>query len=435
MRAHAALSTGGSNLLTPGVVDRSRGKRTAKTPKTAKVMPGLPPKRGFSIPAASWYTLIMQWKGIRLFRVGGIQVILDYSWFVIFILIVSTMAEGHFPAIQQQFTTAQYWIMGSCAAFLFFASVLLHELAHSFMALKHGIQVTGIRLFIFGGLSQVASEPESGRHEFLIALAGPAVSLALGFGFGILYGMMLIFGRPGPAAAVAWYIAVANILLGIFNLIPGFPLDGGRILRAILWDRWADLTRATKVVSRIGNAFALFMIFLGVLLFIVEQSFLSGLWFVLIGLFMQQSAVGSYQAVVIRESLAGVQIRQVMKDNVVSVDWLLSVDELVRDYIYKHQFTAFPVQNRDELLGMVSLEQVKVVPKELWMFKQVRDIMTPIEQVSHLRPTDDATEAFKRMVTEDVAGMPVIEGSKLVGMVSRRDLLDLFKIKSDLGIS
>jgi CBS domain-containing protein len=124
-----------------------------------------------------------------------------------------------------------------------------------------------------------------------------------------------------------------------------------------------------------------------------------------------------------------------MKESVVSVDWLLSLDELVRDYIYKHQFTTFPVMNREELVGMVSLEQVKSVPKELWMFKQVRDIMMPIEQVPHLKPTDDATEAFKRMVAEDVAGMPVIEAGRLVGIVSRRDLLDLFKIKSDLGIS
>jgi Zn-dependent protease len=377
----------------------------------------------------------MQWKGIRLFRVGGIQIILDYSWFIIFILVATTMAESRFPAIQQPFTSVQYWIMGFSAAVLFFISVLMHELAHSLVALKYGVRVTGIRLFIFGGLSQVSSEPESGRHEFLIALAGPAVSLLLGFIFGTLFGSLLLSGHAGPAAAVAWYISVANILLGMFNLIPGFPLDGGRILRAILWDRWSDLARATKVVSRVGNSLALFLIFLGILMFIFGQSFVSGLWIVLIGVFMKQSAVGSYQAAVIRESLSGVQIRQVMKEVVVTVDWLLSLDELVRDYIYKYQVTSFPVFNRDELVGMVSLEQVKSVTKELWMFKQVRDIMAPIEQVLHLQPTDDATEAFKRMVAEDVAGMPVIEAGKLVGIVSRRDLLDLFKIKSDLGMS
>jgi predicted transcriptional regulator len=261
------------------------------------------------------------------------------------------------------------------------------------------------------------------------------VSLALGFSFGMLYGLMLLTGKLGPVAAVAWYLAAANILLGLFNMIPGFPLDGGRILRAILWDRWANVTRATRVVSQIGNSFALFLIFLGILLFLVAQSLISGLWFVLIGLFMKQSAIGSYQAVVLRESLAGVQVRQVMKAEVVTVDWLISLEQLVQDYIYKHKFTEFPVVNRDELLGMISLVQVKAVSKELWTFKQVRDIMTPIEQVPHLNPADDATEAFRRMVTDDLSLMPVLEQGRLVGIISRRDLLNLFKIKSDLGIS
>jgi Zn-dependent protease/predicted transcriptional regulator len=377
----------------------------------------------------------MKWNGIQLFRIRGIAVIVDYTWFIMFILIVLTMTESRFPVGEQTFTTAQYAAMGVCAAILFFLSILLHELAHSLVALKHGVQVTAIRLFFFGGLSQVASEPESGRHEFLISLAGPATSFILGFGCAFLYAMMLVSGQIGPAAAVIWYIAVANILLGTFNLIPGFPLDGGRILRAVLWDRWSDLTRATKVVSQIGSSFALFLIFFGILIFIVGQSFVSGVWLVFIGLFMKQSAAGSYQAVVIRESLSGVQIRQVMKQNAITVDWLLSVEELVRDYVYKYKFTSFPVFNRDELIGMASLDQIKATPKELWMFKQVRDIMAPIEQVAHLDPADDATEAYKRMVVEDVDGMPVIENGKLVGIVSRRDLLDLFKIKSDLGVS
>jgi len=383
----------------------------------------------------SWYIYQVQLKGFQIFRIGGIQVIVDYSWFIIFFLVIYTMAESYFPAMQRNGGAPLYWIMGFCAATLFFASVLLHELAHSFVALKQGIQVTSIRLFIFGGLAQVSSEPESGRNEFLIALAGPAVSLALGFGFGMLYGLLMLAGKLGPVAAVAWYLAAANILLGIFNMIPGFPLDGGRILRAILWDRWANMTRATRVVSQLGNVFALFLIFLGVLFFLVGQSLIMGIWLVLIGLFMKQSAVGSYQAVVLRESLAGVPVRQVMKADVVTVDWLVSLDQLVQDYIYRHKFTEFPVVNGDELLGMISLAQVKAVAKELWTFKQVRDIMTPIEQVPHLNPTDDATEAFRRMVAEDLSLMPVLEQGRLVGIISRRDLLDLFRIKSDLGVT
>ena len=304
----------------------------------------------------------MQLRGIPLFRLAGIQVIIDYSWFIIFFLVIYT----NFLAAREQFSTTQSLTMGLSVAVLFFVSVLLHELAHSLVALKHGIKVIGIRLFIFGGLAQVSSEPESGRHEFLIALAGPAVSVLLGCGFGLLYVLMFLAGTVGPAGSVAGYLAVANIFLGGFNMIPGFPLDGGRILRAILWDRWGSLTRATKVVSQIGNSFALFLIILGILLFVVTQSMVSGIWFVLIGLVMKQSALGSYQAVVIRASLAGVQIRQVMKENVVSVDWLTSLDVLVRDYMYKHQFTHFPVFNRGEVVGMISLDQVKTVPKELW---------------------------------------------------------------------
>ncbi len=384
---------------------------------------------------ASWYIYFMQLKGFQLFRLGGIQVIIDYSWFIVFLLVVYTMAESYFPAVQGDFSSAQYWIMGLGTATLFFASVLLHELAHSFVAIRYGIRVTAIRLFIFGGLAQVSSEPESGRHEFLIALAGPMVSMMLGFVFGFLYGMLFLAGSLGPAAAVAGYLSAANIILAVFNMIPGFPLDGGRILRAILWDRWRNIGRATRVVSQIGNAFAIFLIVFGIVMFLIAQSFLSGLWFILIGLFMKQSALGSYQAVVLRESLAGLQIRQLMKENVISVGSLTSLEELVRSYVYRYQFAHYPVFDREELVGMVSLPQIKAVPKELWMFKQVRDIMTPIDQVPCLRPTDDATEALQRMIAEDLGRMPVIDSGRLVGIVSRRDLLDHFKIKSDLGIS
>ncbi len=375
----------------------------------------------------------MQYRGLQLLRIRGIQIIIDYTWFIIFFLVIYTMAESYFPETQKHFSTPQYWIMGLVAATLLFASVLLHELAHSFVAIRQGIQVTSIRLFIFGGLAQVNSEPSSGRHEFLIALAGPAASMALAFFFGGLYLMLFVTGFLRPVAGVALYLAMANFILTVFNMIPGFPLDGGRILRAILWDRWNDVARATKVVSQIGNAFALFLIVLGALLFFFSQSLVSGLWMIFIGLFMKQSAVGSYQAIVLKMALAGVRIRQIMTENVVTVDWLTSVDELVRDYIYKYQFTNFPVFDREEFIGMVSLAEVKTIPKELWAFKQVRDIMTPADQVPCLSPNDDATEALSRMVTDDLGRMPVVEQGRLVGIVSRRDILNLFKIKSDLG--
>ncbi len=377
----------------------------------------------------------MQVRGINLLRVWGIQIVIDYSWFIVFFLVIYSMAEIYFPQAHGQFTKTQYWLMGFVAAVLLFVSVLLHELAHSFVALKQGIQVTSIRLFIFGGVAQIVSEPRSGRHEFLIALAGPAASMVLGVLFGVISVLGTVTGRFQGVAAIAWYLAMSNVILALFNMIPGFPLDGGRILRAILWDRWNDTARATKVVSQIGNAFALFLIVLGVLQFFITQSMISGLWLIFIGLFMKHSAVGNYQAVIVREALAGVKVSQIMTENVISVDWLTSLEDLVRDYIYRYQFTHFPVFNREELLGMVSLAQVKDITKELWAFKQVRDIMTPIDEVPSLKPTDDATEALSRMVSTDVGRMPVIENGRLVGIVSRRDIMSLFKIKSDLGLA
>jgi Zn-dependent protease/predicted transcriptional regulator len=377
----------------------------------------------------------MKLSGFSLFRIAGIEVVIDYSWFIIFFLVIYTMAESYFPQAQQQYSNRQYWIMGAAAALLFFISILLHELAHSFVAVKNGVRVTSIRLLIFGGLAQVESEPKTGKQEFLIALAGPATSMMLGMFFLAIYSFYAFSNRTSPVAGIAFWLGSANILLALFNLIPGFPLDGGRILRALLWDHWDDMPRATKVVSQFGSAFAVFLIILGILQFLITQSIISGLWLVFIGLFMKQSAVGSYQGVMMKRALSGVQVRQIMTERIVGVDWLLSIEELVQNYIYRHQFTQFPVFNREEFVGMVSLAGVKTISKDLWGFKQVRDIMTPVEFVPCLQPTDDAGEALTRMVSSDIENMPVVENGNLMGLVSRRDIMNFFKIKSDLGVA
>jgi Zn-dependent protease/CBS domain-containing protein len=373
----------------------------------------------------------MKLSGFNLFRIGGIDIVVDYSWFIIFFLVIYTMAESVFPQMHKHYSTPQYWAMGTAAAVLIFITILIHELAHSFVAIKNGIKIANIRLLIFGGLSQGSSEPKNGRQEFLIALAGPAISMVLGVGFLLIY--VFTENISAPVSGIAWSVAWANILLALLNLMPGFPLDGGRILRAFLWDHWNDMTRATKVVSQIGNIFALFLIVFGIFLFLLTQSIISGLWLIFLGLFMKQSAVGSYQAVIMKRAFSGMQVQEIMTRNVIVVDWLLPVDQLVQDYIYKHQFTNFPVLNRDELVGMVSLEGVKTISKELWSFKQVRDIMIPEEYVNCLRPTEDVSEALSRMVTTDIGCMPVVENGKLMGIVSRRDIMSLFKIKTDLG--
>ncbi len=375
----------------------------------------------------------MKLGGFSLFRIGGIEVIIDYSWFIIFFLVIY-MAVSYFPQTYHHYTTPQYWLMGTIFAVLLFASVLIHELAHSFVAIKQGIKIKSIRLLIFGGLSETSSEPKTGRSEFLIALAGPAANMMLGLFFMVIFFIAYATRQLTPTAEIALWVGGSNISLAILNLIPGFPLDGGRILRAFLWDRWDDMSRATKVVSRLGNSFALFLIISGALLFLLPQGLVWGLWLIFVGMIMKQSAAGSYQGVVLRRALAGVQVREIMTENLVTVDWLTPVDQLVHDYIYKHQFSNFPVFSRDEYIGMVSLEAVKTISKDLWGFKQVRDLMIPAELVPSLKPTDDATEALSRMVSNDIGQMPVVENGHLLGIVARRDIMNLIKIKSDLGV-
>ena len=377
----------------------------------------------------------MRSSGINVFRIGGIQIVIDISWFVVFFLVAIMMAQNYFPQERDEFSAADSWLLGFASAVLIFVSVLLHELGHSFVALAYGVRVVSIRLFIFGGVAQIESEPSAARHEFLIALAGPATSMALAVGFAAASGAVYAFGGPASLYVLAGSVSVANLMLALFNLVPGLPLDGGRILRAFLWDHWNDLERATKVVSQLGNVVAIFLVVVGALQFFLTQNLVSGIWLAFIGFVMKQSAVASYQNTVMKQTLSGVKVCQVMTADVVTVDWLTSVEDLVRDYIYKRKFKTFPVLYQNELLGMVSLFQVKSIPKELWTFKQVRDIMTPIDKVAILRPSDDAAEALNRLTASDTGRMPVIEDGRLVGLVSRSDIMSVFRIKSDLGVA
>lgn len=364
-------------------------------------------------------------------RIGGIEIVIDYSW-LIMIVVISMIAESFFERAYPNYSAPFYWTMGGIASAAIFLSVLIHELAHSFAATKFGIKITSIRLHIFGGLSYIAPEPQSGRHEFIIALAGWAASMALGCISLVVYSYFWLMQTPTPVAGMAACLMLSNGILAALHMIPGFPLDGGRVLRAILWDRWNDMARATRVVSQIGNGLALFFIILGILQFLVLQNLFSVLLFI-IGLFMKQAAMGNFQSVMQRQALTGVQVRQVMTENVVTVDWLASVEELVQEYIYKHQFTYFPVLNRDEFIGMVSLDGVKSIAKDLWTFKQVRDIMLPIEGVACVQPTDNTSEVLKKMSSVNIGCMPVVENGKLAGIVTRSDILKLLRIKSDLG--
>jgi len=369
--------------------------------------------------------------GFPPLRIGRIEIVIDYSWIIMFAVIL-IITRSFFSQAYPDNTALFYWSMGCIASVLIFLSVLAHELAHIFVAAKFGIRARSIRLHVFGGYHPIEQEPQSGRQEFVIALAGWAVNIALScFSLGI-YAYFWLMQQAAPVAGVAACLLVANGLLAALHMIPGFPLDGGRVLRAILWDRWNDMARATRVVSQIGNGLALFFLIFGILQFLVTQNLFAGLIF-FIGLFMKQSAMGNYQSILQQKALGHVSIRQVMTEDVITVDWLISLEELVQEYIYKHRFKHFPVFNRNEFVGMVSLGAIKSVSRDLWTFKQVRDIMVLAEDAACVRASDNAFEVLKKMVAENIELLPVAEDGKLEGVVSRNDILNLLKIKTDLG--
>ena len=371
-------------------------------------------------------------KGFDLFSIGGIRISLHYSWFVVLGLVVWSLAVKVFPQAYPGFGKTTIWLVSVAAALLLFISVLLHELSHSFVANRMGLGIHGITLFIFGGIAHLGKEPDDPNVELKVAIAGPACSLVLAVVFFAVYLALLTeYGRT-PIVAVLEYLWYTNAALVAFNLVPGFPLDGGRILRAILWKRNKDIRRATRIASLFGRGFAILLI-LGGLLEIFLRGDLSGIWYVLIGMFLQQAAEGSYQQVLVRNALSGVRVRQTMTTDVVYVSPQLTLVELVESFFFKYRFNSFPVVDGASLVGIVDVDEVKRVPREEWHSVTVSEVMTSMSDELVLRPEDDAVDALTKMLKSGWGMLPVVEGGRLLGVLTRRDVMTLLKIKTDLG--
>ncbi len=370
--------------------------------------------------------------GVKLTRILGIEIWVDYSWLVIFALVTWSLAAGFFPKEYPGLTTQAYWIMGAFAGVLLFVCVLLHELSHSYVAQRSGIAVPRITLFIFGGVAQIAEEPKNPKTELNVAVAGPICSLLLALLFWIL-SKSLIVSSNVQFLAIFEYLAFINIALAIFNLVPGFPLDGGRILRAYLWERWGDMRKATHTVSRIGSGFGIGLIIFGLINFF-WGNFIGGIWLVFIGMFLNQASKSGYRMTLAKEALSGVKVKDIMTSKVTSVPASISLNELVTKYFHHYIFVCFPVvDDEGELLGLVSLKQVKDVPKESWDEKTVKDIMMTESDFSVLSPDDDALGAVNLIMRNDLGRAPVVERRKLVGIVTRRDIMTFLSIKYELG--
>lgn len=369
--------------------------------------------------------------GFNLPRILGIRVRIDYSWFVVFALLLWTLAEGYFPQAYPGQEKLTYWGMGLVSAVLLFVSVLIHELSHAVVARRYGLPVPGITLFIFGGVAQLGQEPPGPRAEFWIAAVGPITSILLGGLF--LASAELIHARYDIASHTLFYLFVANLVLAGFNLLPGFPLDGGRVLRAWLWGRWANLHRATRAAARAGRLTGAGLMVLGLAqIFLLPGAFVGGAWLMLIGLFLRQAAASSYQMTAIEEMLRDITVGELMHAPPVSVPADLPLDKLVEDFFYRYRFTSFPVERDSELLGLVHINQVKGIPPREWATRAVHEVMSPKESLLVVAPEDPAIDVFRQMSQTGMSKVPVVEGGHLVGLVAVRDILQLFRIKSHL---
>jgi Zn-dependent protease/CBS domain-containing protein len=356
--------------------------------------------------------------GIEVLRLSGVTVAIDYSWLVIFALVLWGLSAGYFPEKYPGFAVSSYWIVGLIATLLFFASVLIHELSHAWVANRMGEKVSRITLFIFGGMAHLTGEPDNPGVEFKVAGIGPLTSLVLG---AIFWGVERAI--PSAPAFTLWqavfrYLAYINVALALFNLLPGFPLDGGRLLRALLWWRSGNLTTATSRAANWGQGIAWGVIALGAAE-IFAGALVGGLWLIFIGLFLRSAALASYQHLFVDQMLSRMWVRDVMVANPVTLTPDLPVSEAVDKYFLHLGFGGFPVVNDGQVLGMLSLPQVSECPAQERSTRRVSDIMRRLDGSIAISTNATVAEALHRMAEVNAGRLLVIDGDRLAGIITR----------------
>jgi Zn-dependent protease/CBS domain-containing protein len=367
---------------------------------------------------------------LRLFKLLGFEVRLDWSWIIIAVLVTWSLADGLFPQLYRHLSKEVYWAMGLAGALGLFASIIFHEFCHSLVARKFGMTMKGITLFIFGGVAEMGDEPPTARVEFLMALAGPASSFFLSGVFYWLYQLGLNSDWPLPLTGVVRYLSWINALLAGFNLLPAFPLDGGRLLRSILWGAKQDLQWATRISASLGSGFGIFLIAWGI--FQVLRGEIYGIWSVLIGLFLRSAAQMSYQQLVVRRVLEGEPISRFMTRNPVTVPPALTVAELVEKFVLHYHFKMFPVLEDGRIVGCVTTRDIKGIPREKWGAVRVGDIAERCPPEIFIAPETDAVKALALMNQTGLSRLLVAEGGRLLGILTLKDLLAFFSLKVEL---
>lgn len=371
--------------------------------------------------------------GWRVGRIGGIDIAIHPSWLVIFFLVTFSLAESVFPREFRGWSTGLYWGIGAVTALLFFGSVLAHELSHALLARRFGLKVEGITLFIFGGATTIDADSRTPREEALIALAGPLSSFAIG---AVLLGIGAVVDQEQIRALAEW-LGVINLMLGAFNLLPGFPMDGGRVLRALIWKVRGDRLVATRNAGMVGRLFAYLLIGFGVYLALGPGNIFGGLWLALIGWFLSTAAEATMAQAGIERSLRGVRVRDAMELEPPSVTPNETVADLVQERMLRGEDRSFLVRHDDGgLAGMVTLTDVRRLPREQWPEARVTDIMTRYADLATIGPDAPLAEALQVIQEREVGQLPVVDGGdgrNPIGMVTRRGILRLIEARMKLG--
>jgi Zn-dependent protease len=370
-------------------------------------------------------------RGIDLFRVGGVQIAIDFSWLVIFLLVIWSLAVGYFPRLYPGYGAEAYWGIGLVATLLFFASVVVHELAHALVANHHGQPVRRITLFIFGGMAHLSREPRNPSVELQIAAVGPLTSLVLGGVFWLAHLWSAQADLNPLVVAMFRYLAIINVALAVFNLLPGFPLDGGRILRAVLWMRSGNLRQATARAADWGSGIGFGVMALGVLQ-IFGGALIGGLWLIFIGMFLRGAARASYQSVVVEHALSEASVRDLMVREPVVVPSNATVSQVVEEHFLRHGFGGYPVRGNGRIEGIVSLHEIRQVPPDERPRRAVRDIMRPAEGRVTIPATAPVSDALRQMVEAETGRLLVTEGGNIVGLITQTGIARFIQIRSQL---
>lgn len=387
--------------------------------------------------------------GLRIARIAGIDVHLDLSLIIVFALITTSLGAGVFPSWHPDWSPVTSWLTALAAAVVFFVSILLHELSHAVVGRRFGAEIRGITLFIFGGVAHLEREPRGWKAELLMALAGPAASIVIGLVCSALAGVTVdparletgdprqVFGDLGPAATLFAWVGPVNIVIALFNLVPGFPLDGGRALRAVLWGVTGDLHKATRWASRMGQLFAWFLIvsglamLLGLRVPIFGSGAVSGLWIAFIGWFLNNAALMGYRQLIVRDALDHVAVSRLMDRDVRTIRPGMKLDRLVEDELLCGPQRCFPVVDDGRLEGLVCLEDIRRAAREAWPETPVERVMTPRGQLVTVDADADAADALEQLSRSGVDQLPVMEGETFKGLLRREGILRWLSLHGD----